>query len=116
MMCECRGFSNRVTVQQATRWIDDSTNPLPAETVGLDQLAGRVLADVVVSQADVPGFDRAMMDGFAVVASDTEGASPYNPMALTVVGDILPGAGHDAPLLPGSSCPHHDRGAGASGS
>ena len=40
--------------------------------------AGRVLAAPVVSEVDVPGFDRATMDGYAVVAESTEGATAYN--------------------------------------
>jgi molybdopterin molybdotransferase len=51
-----------------------------------------VLAGTIVSAVDVPGFDRATMDGYAVVADDTEGATPYNPVALTVIGDALPAA------------------------
>jgi len=51
-----------------------------------------VLAADVVSQVDVPGFDRAMMDGFALRAADTLGASGYNPLPLTILGDAF--AGH----------------------
>ena len=53
--------------------------------------AGRVLACPVVSEFDVPGFDRATMDGYGVVAHSTEGASAYNPISLRVVGDSMPG-------------------------
>src|SRR4029079_14696948 len=48
------------------------------------------LATDIVSTVDVPGFDRATMDGYAVVADDTESATPYNRVALRVVGDALP--------------------------
>ena len=40
-----------------------------------------------MSDVDVPGFDRATMDGYAVVAGSTEGASPYSRLPLTVIGD-----------------------------
>ena len=53
--------------------------------------AGRVLASPVVSGVDVPGFDRATMDGYAVVAASTDGAAAYSPLALTVIGDSMPG-------------------------
>ena len=53
--------------------------------------AGRVLAAPVVSDVDVPGFDRATMDGYAVVAESTEGATSYNRLPLVVIGDSLPG-------------------------
>jgi molybdopterin molybdotransferase len=51
-----------------------------------------VLAAPIVSDVDVPGFDRATMDGYAVVADDTEGATPYNRIPLKVIGDSLPGS------------------------
>ena len=45
----------------------------------------------IASDVDVPGFDRATMDGYAVVAESTEGAASYNPLPLIVLGDSLPG-------------------------
>src|SRR5262249_28845239 len=53
--------------------------------------AGRVLATPVVSDVDVPGFDRATMDGYALAAASTEGATPYNRLPLGVIGSSLPG-------------------------
>jgi molybdopterin molybdotransferase len=44
-----------------------------------------------VSDVDVPGFDRATMDGYAVIAGSTEGASPYSRLPLTVIGESMPG-------------------------
>ena len=49
--------------------------PRGTELVPLDAALGRVLADDVVSPVDVPSFDRSNVDGFAVVAEDTFGAS-----------------------------------------
>jgi molybdopterin molybdotransferase len=87
-----QGFTRRHTVQQALTWLDAQLHPLDAETVPLHAAGGRVLAGPVVSSVDVPGFDRATMDGYAVVADSTEGATPYNRIPLTVVGDALPGS------------------------
>jgi len=86
-----RGFARRRTVDDARAWLDGQVGPLPEEMVPLDEAAGRVLARGVQSAVDVPGFDRAMMDGFAVRAADTLGASPYNHLELTVIGESLPG-------------------------
>ena len=86
-----QGFLRRHTVQQALDWLDARLAPLSAETIDLLDAAGRVLAEPVVSQVDVPGFDRATMDGYAVVGDSTDGASPYNPIALRVIGDAFPG-------------------------
>ncbi len=91
-----RGFARRHTVEAALdvidAWLDAQLRSLDAESLPLQQAAGRVLADDVASGVDVPGFDRATMDGYAVVADSTEGATAYNPLPLSVLGDSLPGA------------------------
>jgi putative molybdopterin biosynthesis protein len=56
--------------------------PREAEIVRLDAALGRVLAADVVSQVDVPSFDRSNVDGFAVVAEDTFGASEEVPRSV----------------------------------
>ena len=77
--------------EAALAWLDAQVHPLAAELVPLRIAAGRVLAASVVSDVDVPGFDRATMDGYAVVADSTEGATAYSPLPLTVIGDSMPG-------------------------
>ena len=86
-----RGFARRHTVDAAVAWLDAQVRPLGEEIVPLRTAAGRVLATAVVSDVDVPGFDRATMDGYAVVAESTEGATSYNRLPLIVIGDSLPG-------------------------
>jgi molybdopterin molybdotransferase len=86
-----RGFTHRRTVEAALAWLDAQLQRLGAESVPLQMAAGRVLATPVVSEVNVPAFDRATMDGYAVVADSTEGASSYNRLPLTVVGTSLPG-------------------------
>ena len=55
---------------------------LGSEALGLDTALGRVLAEDVVSELDVPGFDRANMDGWAVRAEDTYGATEPQPRRM----------------------------------
>ena len=98
-----QGFARRTTVSVALEWLDGQLHPLEAETVPLHAAAGRVLAAPVVSDVDVPGFDRATMDGYAVAAEATEGATPYNRVPFTVVGDALPGAPFSYTCLPGAA-------------
>jgi molybdopterin molybdotransferase len=93
-----RGFTSRTSVAAAQGWVDRHAQPLEAESVPLAQLASRVLAEDVVSRVDVPGFDRAMMDGLAVQAADTQGAAPYNRLPLTVLGDAVPGGPFPHPI------------------
>lgn len=68
---------------------------LDTETVGLEQALGRVLAEDVVASANIPGFDRATMDGYAVSAASTFGASEANPAYLEVVGSVAMGTPSD---------------------
>src|SRR5688572_25975583 len=98
-----RGFAKRHTVAQALGWLDAQLQPLEAESVPLGLAAGRVLANPVASDGDVPGFDRATMDGFAVVAASTEGAGPYSRLPLTVIGDSMPGRPFDGVVQPGQA-------------
>jgi putative molybdopterin biosynthesis protein len=63
--------------------------PLPAEEAPLAGALGRVLAADVVAPLDVPGFDRANVDGFAVRAADTFGASDDHPVYLRLNGEVL---------------------------
>jgi molybdopterin molybdotransferase len=86
-----RGFARRHTVEAAVAWIDAQVRPPGTEISSLRMAAGRVLATPIVSEVDVPGFDRATMDGYAVKAESTEGASSYNRLPLVVVGESLPG-------------------------
>ena len=86
-----RGFARRQTVEAALSWLDAQLRPPRDEIVPLHMAAARVLATPVTSDVDVPGFDRATMDGYAVVAESTEGASSYSRLPLAVIGDSLPG-------------------------
>lgn len=58
-------------------------SPLDTETIDLDAAWQRVLADDVPAPIDVPAFDRSNVDGFAVRAEDTFGASEVDPRRLT---------------------------------
>jgi len=85
------GFSRRSEVPDVLEWIDRSALRLPSESVSLEEAAGRILAAALVSPLDVPGFDRAAMDGYALRGADTAGASEYNPLDFPVVGQSMPG-------------------------
>src|SRR5262249_12356740 len=63
--------------------------PLPGESVALATALGRVLAHDVAAPIDVPPFDRANVDGFAVRAADTAGASDSAPRRLYLNGEII---------------------------
>src|SRR5215472_4912207 len=63
--------------------------PLGAETVLLSQALGRVLSRAVIADVDVPGFDRSSVDGFAVRADDTVGATERAPKPLVLNAEVL---------------------------
>ena len=74
---------------------------LPAETVPLTDALGRRLAEALHAPADLPGFDRSTVDGFAVRARDVFGAQEGSPALLECVGDCPMGAVPDILLQPG---------------
>jgi putative molybdopterin biosynthesis protein len=63
--------------------------PLPAEAVPLAASLGRVVAQDVPAPIDVPPFDRSNVDGFAVRATDTHGASDAAPRRLRLNGEVV---------------------------
>ncbi len=90
-----RGFARRTTVEKVFEWLDANIEQLSSEQVPLLEARRRVLASDVVSEVDVPAFERSMMDGFAVHAEDTSGATMYNRLPLEVIGEVLPGQSFD---------------------
>jgi molybdopterin molybdotransferase len=81
-------------LEDARRLVLERVRPLGTEAVPLPEALGRVLADDVASVDPVPGFDNSAMDGFAVRAADTGGASLESPATLLVVDESR--AGHPA--------------------
>src|SRR5205823_13410532 len=81
-------------------------SPLADETVALLAALGRVLAEDVAAPIDVPPFDRANVDGFALRSTDTFGASASAPRRLRLNGEVIV-CGH-APVIavePGTASP-----------
>jgi molybdopterin molybdotransferase len=86
-----KGFAERADVEVVQDFLHRQARPLAPEAVDLLSCVGRVLADDVCAEVDVPGFARSAMDGYAVCGEDTFGASGYDPIALSVLGEALPG-------------------------
>ncbi|HXG86865.1 MAG TPA: gephyrin-like molybdotransferase Glp [Vicinamibacterales bacterium] len=84
------------------------------ERIALVEASGRVLAVDMTSDRDVPPFARAGMDGYAVIAQDTFGASRYEPKTLRVVEKVYTGevptkavgSGQAAEIATGAPMPH----------
>ena len=88
-----------ISVSEAFAIVLDHTPVLGLEDVPLGEALGRVLAEEVRADTDLPPFDRSAMDGYAVRAQDVEGA----PVALQVAGQVRAGQRFDTPLLPGQA-------------
>ena len=98
-----RGFTERTDLDTALEILRSCIEPLEAESVPLEQALGRTLARDVVSGEDVPAFDKSAMDGYALRAAETCGASPTDPVAFRVIGEVLPGDPGDLRVAPGEA-------------
>ena len=80
------------------------TERLAGERLSIADALGRVLAENVRAEVDVPGFDRSNMDGFAVRAEDTYGASEAQPVRLRLNAESIPTAvAPQAEVAPGTA-------------
>ena len=86
-----RGFAERADVDEVQAFLDREVARLGPEPVDLLDCVGRVLAEEVISEFDVPGFARSAMDGYAIRGEDSFGASAYDPLRLDLIGESLPG-------------------------
>ncbi|MDB2244360.1 molybdopterin biosynthesis protein [Halorubrum ezzemoulense] len=96
---EFRDLATPEAAREAIESLDLSPTP---ETVSLADARGRVLAERVDAAIDVPGFDRASMDGYAVRARETFGADEADPAELDLVGAVHAGAAPDVTVEPGT--------------
>ncbi|HII79335.1 MAG TPA: molybdopterin molybdenumtransferase MoeA, partial [Methanosarcina sp.] len=97
-------LKERTSVDEALQLFLESFSSLRrTEEVSLEDCAGRVLAESVISGRDVPHYRRVAMDGYAVRASDTPGASPANPVLLQLSDSVEEGTSvwvHTGAALP----------------
>jgi molybdopterin molybdotransferase len=77
--------------------------PLGSEEVALTETRGRVLAEEVRAERDVPPFANSAMDGYAVRAVDVAEASATRPVRLRLLGEIRAGAAPPASVQPQSA-------------
>jgi molybdenum cofactor synthesis domain-containing protein len=92
MTTKMRPFGETISLEEARAIITQSLRPIDrVERVPLDAAHGRVLAQELVASADVPPFSRAAMDGYAVRAVDTAGATPARPAILRCIEKVFTG-------------------------
>jgi molybdopterin molybdotransferase len=87
------GGLGRTSLDVAVAWIEAQIPALGADAVEIAEAIGRVLAEPAIANADIPSSDRSSIDGIAVRAEDTIGASTYNPVnfrLLSPANELLP--------------------------
>jgi len=87
-----RRFFKLIHLEEALRLMHEAVQnrPIECENVETVRSLGRVLAENIVSEVDLPNHDYAAMDGYAVRASSVKEASQSNPVRLTVTGELHP--------------------------
>lgn len=88
-----------ITISEALEIIKRETYSLETKTVNLEDSVGRVLAEEIRADMDLPPFDRSQMDGFAVKTLDTQNA----PVKLKIVGESVAGRGFDGEVGAGKA-------------
>jgi len=81
----------KVKTTEEVLGIINGFDPVGSETISVEEAVGRILSADIVSPEDLPPFARSSMDGYAVRAKDTFGATESLPAFLEVVGEVLMG-------------------------
>lgn len=80
-----------ITLKEALQRLEEVKLPIQAETLGLCQAIGRILAEDVIAEIELPPFDRSSRDGYAVKSKDTFFASEDRPVKLKLKGCVKVG-------------------------
>jgi molybdenum cofactor synthesis domain-containing protein len=87
-----RPIRETLPLDEALALVDEAVSPIVrTERIPLREATGRVVAAAASSTVDVPPFDRAAMDGYAVIAEDTFGAGRYEPKRLRCIEKVYTG-------------------------
>lgn len=98
-----RPFTSTISITEARARIADGITAIERrERVPLAEAHARAVAADIVATLDVPPFNRASMDGYAVRAADTEGATASEPRRLRLLARVYTGDVPDATLTPGT--------------
>ena len=92
-----------ISVDEALAEILRHVHPLEPERVPILEAQGRILAEEIVSDIDIPPFDNSAMDGYAVRAADIAAASPDSPVPLRVIGSVAAGYVAGLSVEPGTA-------------
>ncbi|HSK74598.1 MAG TPA: gephyrin-like molybdotransferase Glp [Pyrinomonadaceae bacterium] len=97
------GVPFMIPISEALKIIERETFLLESETIDLSNSIGRVLAEEIRADMDLPPFDRSQMDGFAVRNEDTKNAGAKNPVKLKIIGESVAGKGFEGIIKNGET-------------
>ena len=80
------GFSKLTFLEDAIKKLDPYIKPIQSEELETSKALNRILTNNIISEFDIPPFDRSAMDGYAVRAEDTFGASQANSKIFKKIG------------------------------
>jgi len=92
-----------LSVEEALARVLAAFQPLSPERVPVLETLGRVLAEDVYADMDIPPLTNTAMDGYAVQAADTTGASPEHPVPLRIIHDLAAGYTTDVAVTPSTA-------------
>lgn len=92
-----------ISIPEALERILSLVAELPPEEKHLLEALGQVLAEDISAGFDIPPLDNTAMDGYAVRAADTVGATPDNPRGLVVIGEVAAGYEYSGTVRPGTA-------------
>jgi len=92
-----------ITVEEAQERILSRISVLGEERVELVRALGRVLAETAIAPRDIPAWPNSSMDGYALLAADTKGASGERPACLRLAGRVAAGGVAERALEPGEA-------------
>ena len=95
-------FFSVIDLDQAFEYIREFT-PVGIENIPVADSLGRIIAQDIVADMDLPDFRRATMDGYAVQGASTFGASDGNPAYLSVIGSVAMGESSNQSIGPGQA-------------
>lgn len=102
-MAEQKPKKQMLSVEEALERILALVHPLAHERMSILETLDRVLAEDVFAEQQIPPFANSAMDGYAVIAADTAGASASTPVTLRVIGNVAAGHTTDVSVTKGTA-------------
>ena len=93
-----------IQLEQAVELLTENCLPITeTEMITIDNIEGRILAQDIIARINQPPFPRSPLDGYAIRAEDSVGASKDNPVALKVIDEVYAGGWSDREVIPGTA-------------